>query len=371
MKKSLGREHSYRSALLGYPGGIVPARPTVSVVVPTYDEASGLEQLVGDIIAQDYDGIVEIFFADGCSKDGTYATLLDLERWNRKVRVLRNSNGQTAAGINLAFSQATGDVIIRLDAHARFEPDVVRRSVECLMRTGAAGVGAIARPAESRTLVGRAIVSAHKSPFGVGVAKFRKEGSEGWADTVWNGCYWRHVIDQVGPLREDLHRAEDNDFNARVRKLGYGLYLSPDIRALYQPRRTFGALRRQYFANGVGVARAALSSSGAVALRHFAPLVLILLLVLPALLSLVFPPALLIAAAALLGYATVLLLSVLLAGREEPALHVVLLPAALATLHLSYGLGTCWGFVRGAFDRMKPGKGTRTAAQQSQERGGL
>lgn len=371
MRKSLGREHRYRSALRDCPGGIVPARPTVSVVVPTHNEASGLEQLVGDIIAQDYDRIVEVFFADGCSKDGTYAALLELEGRNQKVRVLRNRKGQTAAGINLAFSRATGDVVIRLDAHARFEPDVVRKSVECLLRTGAAGVGAIARPAESRTLVGRAIVSAHKSPFGVGVAKFRKEGAEGWADTVWNGCYWRHVINQVGPLREDLHRAEDNDFNARVRKLGYGLYLSPEIRALYQPRPTLRALWRQYFANGVGVARAALSSSGAVALRHFAPLALILLLVLPALLSVVFPPALLVAMAALLGYAAVLLLSVLVAAREEPALHVTLLPAALATLHLSYGLGTSWGFLRGAFDRMRSGKGTRTPAGQSRERAGL
>jgi succinoglycan biosynthesis protein ExoA len=248
---------------------------------------------------------------------------------------------------------------------------VVRKSVESLLRTGAAGVGAIARPAESRTLVGRAIVSAHRSPFGIGVAKFRKEGAEGWTDTVWNGCYWRHVVDRVGPLREDLHRAEDNDFNARVRSLGYGLYLSPDIRALYQPRHTLGGLWRQYFANGVGVARAALSSSGAVTMRHFAPLCLVLLVVLPASLSLAFPPALLVAKAALLGYGAVLLLSVLLAARNEPARHVALLPAVLATLHLSYGLGTSWGFVRGAFDRMSPGKGTRIPAGQSRERAGL
>lgn len=371
MRKSLGRKHSYRSALQDYPGGIVPARPTVSLVVPTHNEASGLEQLVSDIIAQDYDRIVEIFFVDGCSKDGTYETLLALADRNRTFRVLRNSKGQTAAGINLAFGQATGDVVIRLDAHARFEPDVVRKSVESLLRTGAAGVGAIARPAESRTLVGRAIVSAHRSPFGIGVAKFRKEGAEGWTDTVWNGCYWRHVVDRVGPLREDLHRAEDNDFNARVRGLGYGLYLSPDIRALYQPRHTLGGLWRQYFANGAGVARAALSSSGAVTMRHFAPLGLVLLVVLPASISLVSPPALLVAKAALLGYGAVLLLSVLLAARKEPARHVALLPVVLATLHLSYGLGTSWGFVRGAFDRMSPGKGTRIPAGQSRERAGL
>lgn len=367
--ESLGRARSYRSALQDYPGGTVPGRPTVSVVVPTHNEASGLQHLVSDIIAQDYDRIVEIFFVDGCSSDGTYETLLDLGGRDRKFRVLRNNKGQTAAGVNLALGQAIGDVVIRLDAHARFAPDVVRRSVGSLLRTGAAGVGAIARPAQAETLVGRAIVSAHRSPFGVGIAKFRKEGAEGWVDTVWNGCYWRHVVDRVGPLREDLHRAEDNDFNARVRRLGYGLYLSPDIRALYEPRRTLGALWRQYFANGVGVARAALSSSGAVAMRHFAPLGLVLSVVVPASLSLVFPPALLVTKIALLGYAAVLLLSVLLAARNEPALHVALLPAVLATLHLSYGLGTSWGFVRGVFDRMNLGSGTRISTGDSRERG--
>jgi len=368
VRKSLGRKHSYRSALQEYPGGTAPDRPTVSVVVPTYNEASGLQRLVSDIIAQDYDRIVEIFFVDGCSTDGTSETLLDLERRNGTFRVLRNNKGQTASGINLAFGQAVGDVVIRLDAHARFEPDVISKSVESLLRTGAGGVGAIARPAETETLVGRAIVSAHRSPFGVGVAKFRKEGAEGWADTVWNGCYWRHIVERVGPLREDLHRAEDNDFNARIRRLGYGLYLSPDIRALYEPRRTLGALWRQYFANGVGVAGAALSSPGAVTMRHFAPLCLVLCLALPASLSLISPPALFVTKIALLGYAAILLLSVLLAARDEPALHVVLLPAALATLHLSYGLGTGWGFVRSAFDRMNPGKGTRIPAGPSRER---
>ena len=102
--------------------------------------------------------------------------------------------------------------------------------------------------------------------------------------------------------------------------------------------------------------------------RHFAPLCLVLFVVLPALLSLVSPPALLVTKVTLLAYAAILLLSVLLAARDEPALHLVLLPAALATLHLSYGLGTSWGFVRGAFDRMNPSKGTRIPVGHSRER---
>lgn len=345
MTRSLAIEHSFRSALDDHPAGPAPLCPAVSVIVPVYNERESLDRLVSDLLAQDYERIVEFWFADGCSQDGTYETLLQLGSLDDRVRVIRNPKRGPAAGINLALERATGDIVNRLDAHARYEPDVVRKGVEALLATGAGGVGAIARPSAGRTLIGRAIVAAHKSPFGVGVAKFRREGAEGWTDTIWNGCYWKHVVDRVGPLREDLHRAEDNEFNTRLQALGYGLYLSPAIRAWYLPRQTLGALWRQYFANGVGVLRAARARPGAVGWRHFAPLTLVLGLIASAVVTLLWPASLLVVIYAL-AYLGVLACATALAARQDCGAHVLLLPAALATLHFSYGCGSLWALAR-------------------------
>jgi GT2 family glycosyltransferase len=234
---------------------------------------------------------------------------------------------------------------MRLDAHARYGHDVVTESVRALLRTGAGGVGAIARPAPGRSPIERAIVAAHRSPLGVGAAKFRREGAEGWADTIWNGCYWRHVVDKAGRLREDLWRAEDNDFNERIRRVGYGLYVSPAIRASYQPRRSLRALSAQYLSNGIGVALAFRSNRRAFGLRHLAPLALVLSLVLPLIAAAAFPGALLALAGVLGLYLALLLIAVALEAPADPGTHVLLLPATLATLHLSYGLGTLWGLI--------------------------
>jgi hypothetical protein len=164
-------------------------------------------------------------------------------------------------------------------------------------------------------------------------------------DSIWNGCYWRHIVDRVGPLREDLWRAEDNDFNERVRRLGYGLYLSPAIRASYQPRQSLRALWAQYLGNGIGVGRAALENPRAFGVRHLLPQALVVSLILPLAVALVWPPALSAAAGVLLLYLSVLLAASLIATRTEPGAHLLLLPIALATLHLSYGCGALWGLL--------------------------
>jgi GT2 family glycosyltransferase len=344
-----------RSALDDHPSP--PPRPSVSLVVPTYDEIDALDALVGDVLAQDYPGIVEIWFVDGESRDGTREALLALRGRDSRVRVLANPRRVPAAGFNLAAAQAAGDLIMRLDAHARYGPDVVRLTVEALMRTGAGGAGMVARPAPADTLVGRAIVAAHRSPAGVGVARFRREGAEGWAETVWNGCYWRFVLDRAGPMREDLVRAEDNDLNARIRGLGYGLYLTDAPRAHYRPRRTLRALWRQYRGNGAGVVRALVESPGAVGPRHLAPLALVGGLAALAILAAAWPAAWPALAAALSLYGAALILAVLVAARSEPGRHLLLLPAALATLHLSYGVGSLEELARRAARRLRIRRG--------------
>ncbi len=348
----VSRPREFRSSLADYPGANPPAQPTVGIVAPIFNEMANLDQFLNDLLSQDYPAIQEIWFVDGGSSDGAFEALQAYAREDSRIKVARNPKRLPAAAINIAFRAMQSDIFFRLDAHARYERDVVRASVEALLATGAGGVGAIARPAPGRTMIERAIVAAHKSRFGVGVARFRREGSEGWVDSVWNGCYWRHVVERVGLLREDFHRMEDNDFNARVRQAGYGLYLSPHIHTYYQPRRTLRSLWTQYFSNGEGVSTALFDNPGAVAFRHFAPLALVVALVAPLLLSLVFAWTICFFVAALLVYGLALIAAVAETARVEkspPLLLFVVLPA----IHFSYGLGTLFGLYLRASHRLK------------------
>jgi hypothetical protein len=188
--------------------------------------------------------------------------------------------------------------------------------------------------------VSRAIVAVHESRIGIGVAKFRRPDAAGWADTCWSGCYWKYVIEKVGYWREDFPRTEDNDFNARVRAAGYGVYLSPDIKAWYCPRRTLGGLSSQYFAYGEGVIQTFFENRAAVGLRHLAPLMFVMVWLAAAVQSVIRPhpvalvvPLGILYGAALLGFSWV-------AWRKNPGFYVLWLPLVFATLHWSYGLGS-------------------------------
>jgi succinoglycan biosynthesis protein ExoA len=330
----LPRPDKYRSAQSEKFG----SPPTVGIVVPIYNEIEHLATLLEELRSQDYRWI-EICFVDGESTDGSIAFLQRHCAEDARFTFLTNPKRTTASAINLAFAHFKTDIVMRLDAHARYEADVVRASVDALLATGAAGVGAVARLRPGSTLVERAIIAAHKSPIGVGVAQFRREGAEGWVDSIWNGCYWKHIVDQVGALREDLWRAEDNDFNQRVRDAGYGLYLSPAIRASYQPRRRLTALWRQYFSNGIGVGSALFENPGAFSLRHIAPAALVGALVAPTVIALVWPRMLGVTGFLLGAYAFALLAATLIARRSDPGPHLFLLPLAIATIHISYGFG--------------------------------
>jgi hypothetical protein len=319
------------------------SNPSVTLVIPIRNERGNLEALWGDLLAQTYPAIGSVVFVDGLSTDGTSEALAALARSDRRVVVRRNQGRLPAAGLNLVLPEIRTDLVMRLDAHARYAPDVVAESVRILLETGAAGVGPVAIPDEPDGPVGRAIVCVHHSPLGVGAARFRRAGAEGWTDTIWNGCYWTHVVRSVGPWREDLPRAEDNDFNERVRRLGYGLYVSPAIRARYQTRRSLDGLARQYAATGIGVVRGLAANPGAFGLRHLVPLAFVSALLVPTVVALLWPPAFLASIGILLLYLAVVAAAAVHAARAGLGVHLLFMPVTFATLHLSYGLGSLWG----------------------------
>ncbi len=335
-----------RSAIDDYLGGIVPAQPTVMAVIPVYNEIEHIQRVVDALLAQDYPALTAICFVDGQSDDGTYAVLQQLQSRDPRIQVLTNPRRTQASALNLAFAQAPTDIVIRLDGHAHYAPSVIRCSIQALLATGAGGVGAIARPVPATTLIGQSIVAAHARKLGVGAAQFRQESAKGWVDTVWNGCYWKHVVDQVGPFREDLPRTEDNDFHARVRALGYGLYLSPDIQAFYYPRQSLWALGRQYMSNGIGIAQTLFTNPQAIGVRHLVPAALVAFLITSLALALFWPPAWFVFSVGALIYLSAVIGFTLLAWRKHPGLYILFLPCVFTTLHFSYGFGTLRGFLQ-------------------------
>jgi hypothetical protein len=159
-------------------------------------------------------------------------------------------------------------------------------------------------------------------------------------DTVYLGTYRRSDLIQIGGYRVfPSEVAEDADLYYRWRRGGRTVLLDPGIVSEYVPRDTPGSLSRQYYRYGRGKADLLWANGAWPSWRPLAPLLLVVGLILGAVLT-IFSPWPLIA---LLGlWLLVLLAAAVPAGRLAP-----MVLAAVAIMHLSYGVGLLKDLARG------------------------
>ena len=88
-------------------------------------------------------------------------------------------------------------------------------------------------------------------------------------------------------------------------------------------------------------------------LHHLVPLAFVASLLLPLVVSVFWPPALLALIPVLLLYLPALLLFSVIAWRRKRGRYVMLLPVVFVILHISYGLGSIQGFFQFAYRALK------------------
>ena len=316
-------------------GGGDPAVPwpLVSVVIPARNAAGTIGATLDSIRAQDYAGPVEVIIADGSDTGETAETA---RRHYPAARIVANPEKTTPHGLNAAIAAARGPVVARCDCYTTLAPDYLRRAVATLERTGAAVVGGRQRPVGDN-LLQRAVALALSTPLGAGDARYRLGGPAGPVDNFYLGVYTRAALEAVDGFDPALTRNQDCEFNWRQRRRGELVWFDPQLTVYYRPRRSLGALARQYFDYGRWKPVALRKHPKEVRARHLAAPALVMGLLASAGLGLAGFTAL--AAALPLLYAAALLLGALLIGLRRRDAAAILLPLALATMHLSWGIG--------------------------------
>jgi glycosyltransferase involved in cell wall biosynthesis len=219
-------------------------RPTVTVVIPVYNEAAHIAACLRSVLDQTYDRVDEILVIDGGSTDATVELVTGFDG----VGVLDNPRRSQAAGLNIGIAAARSEVIVRVDGHSVLDRDHIEQSVGALVATGAAMVGAVMRP-RGTTAFGRSVELAMATKLGVGPARFHHGGS-GWVDTAYLGTFWTDRARAIDGYDESLVPNEDAEFAHRLQECG-GVWLEDSIEVLYVPRDSWASLSRQYFKYGV------------------------------------------------------------------------------------------------------------------------
>ncbi len=229
----------------------VSIEPSVSIVIPTYNEEDNIEAVIGGFLASDYSNILEILVVDGNSTDSTPAKVADLSRHYCKVKLLHNPLRIQSAALNIGLKASQGDIFLRADAHCQYASDYVEKCVQTLLKTGASNVGGAQRfVAEGRFQAGVALAA--KSWLGNGAAKYRDSEYDGYVDTVFLGCMWSKTLIKVCGYSNQITN-EDAELNQRLLEdNSQAIYVSSDIKVWYYPRKTWLSLWIQYFKYGRG-----------------------------------------------------------------------------------------------------------------------
>ena len=287
--------------------------------------ARGAQEKIGSALAairaQTYPNIVEVVVA--AADESTIAAI------SGEVTVVNNPKGTTPTGLNQAIRASEGEIIVRCDAHSLLPPDYIATAVATLEKTGAEVVGGMQLPS-AETPWGRAIAAAMSSRWGAGDARYRVGGEAGPTETVYLGVFRRETFDRLGGFDEDFVRSQDYEFNHRVMATGGTIWFDPRLKVAYSPRSSLRDLARQYFDYGRGKRRFSRKHPGQLKWRQIAPPVLVVAMAAAVFVAPWVPVSLLVPATYLVGVVAAA------SGKLRQA-------AALATMHLSWGLGFILG----------------------------
>ena len=332
--------------------------PSVSIIIPCYNEQDTICKLLEAIYAQTFPrNDLEVVIADGLSTDGTRSQieLFSNSHPNLQIAVVDNMPRSIPMALNCALKESKGEIIVRLDAHSMPYPDYIERCVADLQAGLGENVGGIweIHPG-AQSWVARSIAQAAGHPLGVGDALYRHADKAALVDTVPFGAFKRELLALIGFYDESLLSNEDYEFNARIRKSGGKVWLNPSIRSVYFARPTLALLAKQYARYGYWKWRMLRRYPETLRWRQGLPPLFALSLIGGAVLAVFLPIFRVLLAAEILIY----LIALGGAGVQAALKHkkvslVVGLPIAIATMHIAWGMGFLWSMIKGISSNRK------------------
>jgi cellulose synthase/poly-beta-1,6-N-acetylglucosamine synthase-like glycosyltransferase len=217
------------------------ALPSVTAVVPAYNEEAVIERTVSSLLSSDVP--LDVLVVDDGSRDRTTEVVTTRFGRDPRVALVRQNNRGKAAALRTGFRLARGEIVVALDGDTLFRPDTVRRLCEPFADPR---VAAVAGTAEVGNLE-NGLTACQALEYCVQQELERRAWDAFAALPVVPGAVgaWRRsAVAALGGFASDT-LAEDADLAMALCRAGHLVVHAPSARAVTEAPATMRALCKQ------------------------------------------------------------------------------------------------------------------------------
>lgn len=233
----------------GSPAEKHEVEPTVSIVLPTYNEAGIVESKLEELVALDYPmEKVEVVVVD--SSDDETPDLVESffeARGAPELTLIREEERRgLAMALNDAYAAAENEMVVKTDCDSRIADDALRVAAANLSDPG---VGAVTgRNAD--VLGGSAVEEGYRGIQ----AKIQTLESHLDSTLIFHGPFSAFENDEIVPIDPDSI-ADDTELALKIRKNGKRVLFDPEIRYKEAAHSAFRKRRKQKDRRAMGLIR--------------------------------------------------------------------------------------------------------------------
>lgn len=242
----------------------LPYSGPISIIVPAFNEAAGVEATLLSLVEARYLSEVEILVIDDGSTDRTAEIAFRLGVPG--VRVISQPNSGKSAALNTGIALASHDIVVLLDGDTVFERTALERLVAPFSDPAIAAVSGNAKVGNRTGLLGRWQHLEYVMSFNL---DRRMYDLIGVMPTIPGaiGAFRKDVLLRVGGLSTDT-LAEDTDLTMTICRAGYRVSYVEDARAWTEVPASLRQLWRQRYRWSYGTMQAMWKHRHAVFDRH-------------------------------------------------------------------------------------------------------
>lgn len=235
----------------GSPADKREAEPTVSIILPTYNEADIIEKKLDDITSLEYPmGEIEVVVVDS-SDDETpelirdYFEALDEPAPTLNL-IIEDERRGLAPALNDAYAAAENEMVVKTDCDSYLAEDVLREAAANLADPDVAAVTGT----NAEVLGGSEVESGYRGVQGV----IQTLESHLDSTLIFHGPFSAFENDEIVPL-DPNSLADDTELALKIRRNGGRVVFDPAIQYKEASHSDFKKRRKQKDRRGVGLIR--------------------------------------------------------------------------------------------------------------------